>query len=448
MEFIKETDEAIAIWSNGDIESAIFESPEEYVYEFAEVMALISKRHFHSNNSPNENFSFIANSSLSGDAHPCSAPQCRKQKLDELTSFSALYADEVYIQNPFEKILLRKSKSIRAVERHEVLAGIRNYLYLKPLINKGLIKYATINVNFCEQHSEKIAKPLADSIGKKEDKLIDALEAYLHERCKVTFDFFNGNKEKPFFEIAGPNDFIEHGGAYLHAYEPIPDIFMPYMEKKVPYTLSLKEIEESGVLDQIIGPIIKDLSTQEWHSALHGTSYLCDNKTHMKIASKINNKVYSANSNVFEKSFEHYLPAIYSKDPTAILDLRLREEEAFAVYRDKLNRFMRESSSWGEVEVSKIFRDHLLPEINLIEKKVKDWKSNARESIAEKLLFSTATASVGLYGGLLPSNIGEIVAAVGGVSAVAGTLMEYNKTLKEKQEARKNDFYFLWQASQ
>ena len=107
---------------------------------------------------------------------------------------------------------------------------------------------------------------------------------------------------------------------------------------------------------------------------------------------------------------------------------------------------MQESKSWSEEEVSKIFRDQLLPEINLIDKKVKDWKVNTRESISQKILFGTATASFGLYGGVLPANMGEVLAALGGASAIAGSLLEYNKTLKEKQEARKNDFYFLWQA--
>lgn len=448
MEFIKETDDAISVWSDGDIVGAVFDSPEEYIHEFLEVMALISKYHFQSSGLPNENFSFIANSSLSGGSHPCSAPECRKQKLDQLASFAALYADEVYIQNPFESILLRGGQAIREVERHEVLAGIQNYLYLRPLIEKGLIKYATTNFNFCEQHSNEVGKPLAESIRKKEDKLIHTLEEHLKGSCRVTFDFTEGNKAKPFLKITGPEDVIAHGGVYLHSYEPISEMFTPFMKEKSPYILSQDEIEGSRVLDQIIGPIVNDLSTQEWHSALNGTSYLCDNKTQMEVASKINSKVYAANSDVFEKSLKHYLPAIYSKDPSAIMELRLREEEAFAVYRDKLNKFMQESSSWGGVEVSKIFRDQLLPEINLIEKKVKDWKSNARAGITEKLLFGTATASIGLYEGMLPANIGEIVTAIGGVSAVAGTLMEYNKTLKEKQEARKNDFYFLWQASQ
>jgi len=186
---------------------------------------------------------------------------------------------------------------------------------------------------------------------------------------------------------------------------------------------------------------------QEWHSALRGTSYLCDNKAQMKVATKLNNKAYAANATAFERGMQHYLPAIFSKDVGSIVSLRDREEEAFFVYRDKVHTMMMESKSWDEDEVSRIFRDQILPEINIIDKKVKDWKSNTKESIAEKLIFGTGAVTVGLYAGFLPSDIGSIVAALGGGSAVAGSFMDYNKTFKEKQEARSNDFYFLWQAS-
>lgn len=448
MEFVKEADEIIALWAEGNILDTLLNSPEEHCFEFVEMMALSAKYHFSSNISLNENFSFIANSSLSGGSHPCSAPICRKKKLDQLISFSSLYADQVYIQNPFEKIYLRGNLPIRQAEKQEILEGIQNYFYLRPLFQKGIVKYATINQNFCTVHSQEIALPLSISIEKKQEKIAKALEKHLIDKCRVTFNFVNGNKKKPFFEISGPENIIEHGTTYLHAYKPISKIFTPFMKKKAPYELTVEEIQSSMVLNQIIGPILEDLSTQEWHSALNGTSYLCDNKTHIKIASKINSKTYAANSAAFEKGLKHYLPSIYSKDVSAILDLRDREEEAFAVYRDKLNKLMKESKSWNEDDISKIFRDQLLPEINIIEKKVNDWKSDIRESISQKIFFGAATASFGLYSGFLPSNIGDILATLGGASAVAGSLMEYNKTLKEKQEARKNDFYFLWQASQ
>lgn len=446
MEFTKEVDEAIALWTEGNIEDSILNSTEEEIFEFVEVVSLISKHHFHSSNSSNENFSFIANSALSGGSHPCSAPKCRIKKLNQLISFASLYADEVYIQSPFESVYLRGDRPIREVERQEIIAGIYNYLYLKPLIDSGLVKYASVNVNFCEQHAKNIAEPLSASILKKEEKLYQALKCHMLDHCKVTFDFVDGDNAKPFFKITGPEEIIEHGEVYLNAYQPVSSLFLPFMGRKTPYNLVKDEVEECNILNQIIGPIIQDLSIQEWHSALNGTSYLCDNKTYMKVASKINSKVYAANSAAFEGAMKHYLPAVYSNQVSSILDLRKKEGEAFAVYRDKLNNLIRETRLWNEEEVSKVFRDEILPEINLIDKRVKDWKANTRDSIAEKVLFGVATASFGLYGGVLPSNIGEIVAALGGTSAVVGTLMDFNKTLKEKGEARKNDFYFLWQA--
>lgn len=447
MDFIEEFDDVIELWGEGDLAHAIMESPEEDIYEFTETLALSTKYHFVQNEKGNDNFSFVANSSLSGGQFPCSYPECRKTKLDSLASFAALYADEVYIQNPFENIYLRGDAPIRETERLELAAGITNYFYLKPLIGKGIIKYATNNLPFCESHYKSIALPLSQSIQKKEDKLRDLLTKHLIEKCTVVFSFLESDPTTPFFEISGPEEFIEHGVMYFHGNKPVSNIFQNFLSKTTPYSLNMLEVQDNDILGLIVEPIINDLSAQEWHSEIRGTSYLCDNPMQMKIASKINGTRYSANSSAFENGLKHHLPAIYSQDLTTILDLRNKEEEAFFVYRDKLNKFMKETKAWEENEVRKIFRDQLLPEINIIDKKVKDWKSNTRESISQKLLFGTATASFGLYGGVLPTNIGEILAALGGASAVASSLMEYNKTFKEKQEARKNDFYFLWQAA-
>ena len=58
MEFIKETDTAISLWTNSGIDNSIFESSDEDFFEFIETMALIGKHHFHSSGATNENFSF------------------------------------------------------------------------------------------------------------------------------------------------------------------------------------------------------------------------------------------------------------------------------------------------------------------------------------------------------------------------------------------------------
>ncbi|WP_026600861.1 hypothetical protein [Methylomonas sp. 11b] len=446
MDFIEEFETSIKLWGDGDIIESLSSSEADDVFEFAETMALITRYHFNQNQQPNENFSFIANSSLSGGRHPCSYPECRLRKLDQLVSFASLYADEVYIQNPFEQVMLKSSENINEVSRQELTHGILNFFRLKPLIEKGIIKYAQNTVSLCQHHKDTLANPISKNIEQKEDKLYELLHEYLINKCAIYFDI--GKGAGPFFKIEGPKSLIDHGVMYFHLYEPLPDFVESLKAKKLPYKLSQKEIADYNILSLIISPILRDLSNQEWHSAFHGTSYLCDNEAQMKIASQLNNPVYKANSSSFEKAMKHYLPTIHSKDYNAIVKLRERESEAFAVYRDKINSMIKKQKNWSEVEVSEMFRDQVLPEINIIEKKVKDWKSKSRESLKEKVIFGSGAISVGLYAGLLPPNIGQIIAAIGGGTAVVGAMMDYNKTLKEKEEARSNDFYFLWQAKQ
>lgn len=446
MNFSEEFETSIKLWGDGDIIESLSSADADDVFEFAETMALISKYHFKHNQQPNENFSFIANSSLSGGRHPCSHPECRIDKLDQLVSFASLYADEVYIQNPFEQVMLEGVENINEANRQELIYGVLNYFRLKPLIEKGIIKYAQNMVSLCQHHKETLADPLSKRIEQKEGKLYELLHEHLIDKCSIVFDI--GKGVDPFFKIEGPTSLINHGVMYFHLYEPLPDFVEKLKTNKLPYKLSQKEIVDNNILSFIISPILRDLSNQEWHSAFYGTSYLCDNQTQMKIASQLNNPVYKANSSSFEKSMKHYLPAIHSKDFNAIVELREREGEAFAVYRDKINSMIRKQKNWSEAEVAEIFRDQVLPEVNIIEKKVKDWKSKSRESLKEKVIFGSGAITVGLYAGLLPPNIGQIIAAIGGGTAVAGAIMDYNKTLKEKEEARSNDFYFLWQAKQ
>lgn len=447
MEFIEEFDQSVKLWTDGDdLIKTLLERDKEDVFEFAETMALISRYHFRSNEKPNENFSFVANSSLSGGRHPCANLDCRTKKIEQLTSFASLYADEVYIQNPFETVMLKGVEELGEAARDELIYGLINHYRLRPLIEKGIIKYAQNSVSLCKVHAESLAVPLSAAIEKKERQLFNHIHDYLIENCSISLDV--GREGDTFLEISGPEQFIDHGKIYMHFYHPVPDNFSSYLAKNLPYKFSKEEIIDEEILSIVINPILRDLSNQEWHSAFFGTSYLCDNPVQMKIASKVNNTKYAASSAAFEKGMQHHLPAIYSKDIQTIVDLRERENEAFTVYRDKLNSMMKESKAWDEEEVSAIFRDQVLPQINLIDKKIKDWKSNARSSITEKIIFGAGAVTVGLYAGILPTTIGQLVAGLGGGAALRDILMEYNKTLKSKQEARSNDFYFLWQAKQ
>jgi len=60
-------------------------------------------------------YNFVATNRLSGGKNDCIRFECRLRKVEELANFSALYADIVLINNPFEEYL----------ERHEFNEQIR-----------------------------------------------------------------------------------------------------------------------------------------------------------------------------------------------------------------------------------------------------------------------------------------------------------------------------------
>jgi hypothetical protein len=330
------------------------------------------------------------------------------------------------------------------VHRHELIAGIYTYAMLRPLVERGIIKYAHDANPFCDHHSATVVDPLLKRIATKSEELSTEITRRLLECCSVKFD--QSNRDAPFFEVSGPEGIVEHGKVYFHAYHPLPQQFRRLRRKGPVHTLTKSEIEDGGVLKMVVDPIVQDIILQEWHTALNGTAYLSDSRDHMALVSLINNESFAANSVAFSSGLKHYLPQIYSKDATVLLSLRERESEAFAVYRDKLRRMMKAAATWDERDLATVFRDEVLPEIATIEKGIRDWKSNARSQIGERIVFGAGAVTLGLYTGILPSDIGQLVAALGGTSAAAGVLMDWNKTLKDKQQARSSDFYFLWEA--
>ncbi|GAA4497572.1 hypothetical protein GCM10023172_12750 [Hymenobacter ginsengisoli] len=68
----------------------------------ASIMTIIQQN---SNRPIDSKFSFVANNTLSGGVFPCYEERCRTKHIDTLARNAILYADVVYIQNPFDKYL-------------------------------------------------------------------------------------------------------------------------------------------------------------------------------------------------------------------------------------------------------------------------------------------------------------------------------------------------------
>jgi hypothetical protein len=298
----------------------------------------------------------------------------------------------------------------------------------------------------CDEHKREIADPLEKRIAERELQLVSALTEELLASCSFTFSV--QDDDAPYLIVDGPQDIIEHGPNYFYLRGDLAEQFQKSRTRKLPYRLTDNEIRDEGILSLLMGPIVDDLSALEWHKTFYGTSYLFDSAFQISTACKVNSSTYKADSSAFNSAAQHYLPVVHGSDLESVVKLRDQEEEAFAVYRDKMHSLLKETDNWSQDELSEIFRDRVLPEINRITKKVEDWKTKQRNALSDSVLFGTGAVVIGLYSGVLPPNIGELVAAFGGLRAVSDTLNQYNQTLKESQEARSDDFYFLWKLNQ
>ena len=384
--------------------------------------------------------SFIANSALSGGGFPCHSVDCREQKLNELASFATLYSDRVFIQDPFEKILLREPSSLTDSDRKNIMFGIFTYQKLYPLIERDIVKFAQSTVSLCQHHFDTTAKDLHQKQLSTEDKIYKGLKDAFIAQCQFEVNITKGSKQ-PFIKVTGPENLVEHGISYLHLNGNCNDNIQYILNSEsLPYIMKDTEIYFTNIIERWMKPVIDDLFYQKWHATFYDTKLLTDNNTQIDIAtSSINSENYTRSASLYS-NFQHFMPTVMNRPLDEIIEFRIKETESFLVYRDKLDSLIKNSYGWSHTQIREMFEDELMPEINQINYKVKNWKSDLRVSSNEKLLLGFGTVAVGLVSGILPENITEIIAAVGGYSA----LESYNKSLKPDNEAKNNDLYFLW----
>jgi hypothetical protein len=112
-------------------------------------------------------FRFVANDSLSGAAIPFASLEQRFEKATKLARFAALYADKLFIRDPFDRYpqptSMRDAKgNVTQVDgelqpadfedsglRIRLIDDIRLILFLKPLFEAGLLGFAESALHWC-----------------------------------------------------------------------------------------------------------------------------------------------------------------------------------------------------------------------------------------------------------------------------------------------------------
>jgi len=390
-------------------------------------------------------FDFVANSSLSGGRHPCISPECRLSSVDTLARFASLYSDSVLIHDPFATIFPHsqiEDIDIESRVKSELVIAIAKLIQLEPLIQKGIIGFASSEYHFCEECYQTHIKDL------EFERNRDNINSVLKQRILREVDFKAVISDgMPVIEVNGPEDIVNHGVSILLLSGN--DAFSEFVIKKATRKSSLfskKELQKYALVETLVDPIMSDLTIQSYYSEVYGTQYVTDNEVDFDILSTLNSSKVNTLSAALAEGFSHSVPYLSDIEISRLLELREKEGESFNVYRDSFSKAIQSVTDPDIDKVRQAFNDIVRPDLNNIELTIKNSRKLLWGSVTKDLVFGAGFITVGLFTGLLPPNIGEIVAAVGGFNYIAGSLDKIIQLGQEPSEIRSNKYYFLWKA--
>lgn len=393
-------------------------------------------------------FDFIANSQLSGLDYPCQKYVCRLNNLERLARFSALYADTVLIRDPFEVHKNQKDELepyALQLLRDDVIISLELIYYLRPLIDNGVVGFARSNFHLCRDC-------FLEGIGLDNEEYQHKIsQAKAHLKVKYAneakFTLKTNQKSRTLqLHVEAPEYLINHSSLWVSS-PKIQSMFQKPNFMHKPYQLSKGELLASKVLDHLINPLVSDIFVQNYYANVYHTQYISDREIEIEVMNVINEEEITDINNKMMQTLSHSLPYIDDVDISKLVNLRKEEGESFRVYRDAIKQALDEIDKSSTKSMRQAFEDVVRPEINNIELTIKNSRKLLWDSLRKDVVFGAGFITMGLFSGLLPQNVGEIVAAVGGFTHLSDVLDKANKLTVEPDEIRNNKYYFLWKTS-
>jgi hypothetical protein len=132
-----------------------------------------------------------------------------------------------------------------------------------------------------------------------------------------------------------------------------------------------------------------------------------------------------------------------------LLKLRASEGEAFNVYRDSVRQVLNNAQGKSSRELREAFEDQIRPELNKIELTIKNTRRLTALSTLTDVTVLFAAISIAAFSGLLPvglipRDILNVGAMLGGWQGVRGLASKLSTLRSVPKEAAENRFVFLW----
>jgi hypothetical protein len=380
-------------------------------------------------------FNFVANTTLSGGPFPCSEYPCRFNNIDNLARNAILYADTVFITNPFEKY--GHYLNFGEYERYEFTIDLALLYYIRPLLEEGIFRICKSNHHVCRNCLKEI-----NALTKSFEKKIDRIEDKLYDIVLNDFVFKVRRSDKSLLsiEVKGPSDIIEH-----------PLVFRLSDEKSIALKKTLKigqKLPKEIILDLnlhylFVHQIADDLLTQNYYSNVFKSYYLTNRLIDVQlIAENQSEKKKLSNQNI-QQNTGHYLPFVIGSDFKRLIKLRKDEGEAFQTYRSSITSLLVNADK-PNYDLSQAFKEEIEPEIFKMDQTIKTNKKLIYSDIKKDLLVGTTFVSIGLFSNIVPANVAQIIAGLGGINYAGKFGDNFKKLVNIETDIRSNKYFFVW----
>ncbi len=387
---------------------------------------------------------YLPSSSLRGGSG-CVHWNCRIPKIQILARYIALYCDKAIV--PLSLDLEGENQQSQLLDRIKLGGSLCALLELKPLIDDGLVMVVPEELHFCKTHWKEEV-PGFERILKTADRLAalkaNEFKVYISSpKAGVTFP--------PRLDYVGPEEYLDHGSGGM-VLQSIPRwLARQSIGRRMPIALST--VRKHGLLTPIFRTMANDALLQTYFGTAFNARYVTDLPGEAEFFQMLNEDDNLAlRTAALCARLTHSIPLLREVPLETVMKVRRDDPLAFENYRSTLTsivkNYVREGRTVGKKEALEIYEDILKPRLVALETQAKNLRRTAIKKGLLKAAVSSGLVGLGIYTGVLPSDVSKLVAAIGGFS-VARDLAETLGALEASPgEVRNHNLYFMLRLKQ
>jgi hypothetical protein len=317
---------------------------------------------------------------------------------------------------------------------------------LRPLLEAGLAVLVPDELHFCRQHWSEAVPEYQGILGAARN-----LARANARRFSISYYPPRSPMGSPSLHYEGPEEYLEHG-QIRRVLDSIPK-WLPKGKATQPIKLNQRTIKEHDLVLRVFMQIANDALLQGYFGTAFNARYLTDSSGEAEFFKLLYKRdALGLRTATLCAHLSHSVPLMSDIPIDTILKMRRLEPEAFENYKSAITGIVKQYAAKNKPvtgnEAKEIYLDLLKPQLDGLLVQTK----NIRRAQLKKGLLKVAATSVvigvGIYSGILPSQLADLCKAIGGFSVAKDLAETLGAIERNPGEIRNHNLYFLLRLKQ